>query len=162
MQITDFLTPDRVTIERGGSDKSRLLTELARRAAGKVSVPAERICAALMKREELGTTGTGSGVAIPHARMSGIAKPFGILVRLEKPIDFQSIDQERVDIVFLLLLPENAPAAQRGEPLNVLALVARTLRDPEIVRSIRSAKDDGALYRAVTGAEAGPRSAGAP
>lgn len=146
MKTKDFLAPANTAIERRATDKGRLLNDLAGRAAASLGLPAERIFAALSKREALGSTGTGAGVAIPHARMPEVAKPFGILLRLEKPIDFESIDQRKVDIVFLLLLPEKAP----GEPLNALACAARALRDPDIVRNIRDATDNAALYRAVT------------
>ena len=108
-------------------------------------LPVEEISAALLKREALGSTGTGGGVAIPHARVPGIGKPFGMLVRLDKAIDFDSIDGRKVDVVFLLLLPANV----QGEQLNALAAVARTLRDPEMVQNVRRAADDAALYRAI-------------
>jgi PTS system nitrogen regulatory IIA component len=84
-------------------------------------------------------------VAIPHARVPGIGKPFGMLVRLDKAIDFDSIDGRKVDVVFLLLLPANV----QGEQLNALAAVARTLRDPAMVQNVRRAADDAALYRAI-------------
>jgi hypothetical protein len=90
------------------------LNDLARRAATILGLSVEQICAALMKREALGSTGTGDGVAIPHARVPGIGKPFGMLVRLEKAVDFDSIDDRKVDILFLLLLPENSPGGQGG------------------------------------------------
>jgi PTS system nitrogen regulatory IIA component len=97
-----------------------------------------------LKREALGSTGTGAGIAIPHARLEGIARPFGILVRLAKPIDFEAIDGQPVDLVFLLLLP----AEPQGDQLNALACAARMLRDAQILRDLRRAADDAALYRA--------------
>ena len=89
------------------SDKTRLLQELTRRAATILDLPAERISTEILKREELGSTGTGGGVALPHARIQGLNRSFGILARLNKPIDFEAIDGRRVDLVFLLLLPAN-------------------------------------------------------
>ena len=145
MKIKAFLLPDCVTVGVRASDKNRLLRELAQRAAAMLGLPVEEISAALLKREALGSTGTGGGVAIPHARVLGIGKPFGMLVRLDKAIDFDSIDGRKVDVVFLLLLPANV----QDEQLNALAAVARTLRDPEMVQNVRRAADDAALYRAI-------------
>jgi PTS system nitrogen regulatory IIA component len=152
MEIKDFLTPTQAIVDVRVSDKSALLQELARRAAAQLNVPGDVIAGALLKREALGSTGTGSGVAIPHARLAGIDKPFGMLVRLAKPIDFDSIDSRPVDIVFLLLLPEKAQGAQ----LNALACAARALRDPEAVRDIRRALDPDAMYRAASRASGKP------
>ena len=127
------------------ADKARLLRELAQRAAATLGLPAEEISAALLKREALGSTGTGGGVAIPHARLPGVGKPFGMLVRLAKAIDFDAIDGRPVDIVFLLLLPANCRASSSMRSLAA----ARTLRDPAMVQRVRRAADDAALYRAI-------------
>jgi nitrogen PTS system EIIA component len=146
MQIEDFLSPSEITIDIRTPDKVRLLTELARQAAAKLNLPSDAVAEALLKREELGSTGTGGGVAIPHARLAGVKKPFAMLVRLAKSIDFDSIDGQPVDIVCLLLLPTH----MHGEQLNALACAARTLRDADAVRHVRRAKDNAALYQAVT------------
>jgi PTS system nitrogen regulatory IIA component len=145
MEIKDFLAPSQVMIDVRASDKARLLQELASRAAATLALAADLVSGALLKREELGSTGTGGGVAIPHARLDGVTKPFGMLVRLAKAIDFDSIDGQPVDIVFMLLLP----AKLQGEQLNALACAARALRDPDAVRNLRRAGDDAGLYRAV-------------
>jgi nitrogen PTS system EIIA component len=92
MEITDFLAPSQVVINRHASDKVRLLDHLARRAAVALDLPYEMILIALLKREELGSTGTGDGVAVPHARLLGVSKPFGMLARLSEAIDFAAID----------------------------------------------------------------------
>jgi nitrogen PTS system EIIA component len=144
MEITEFLLPVDTLIKAHGTDKTRLLQELAARAASALNSDAKLIATELLKRENLGSTGTGGGVAIPHARIPDLKKPFGTLVRLRHAIDFEAIDGKPVDIVFLLLLP-----AQSGDPLNVLATVARRLRDPESVRRLRGAADDEELYRAI-------------
>ena len=107
----------------------------------------ERGLAELAKREELGSTGMGGGVAIPHARFNQVAKPFGMLARLRKPLDFDAVDGEPVDIVFLLLLPE---AAAAGDQLGALALIARKLRNSKITAALRDARDSADLYRALT------------
>jgi nitrogen PTS system EIIA component len=145
LDIKDFLSPADARVKVRASDKRRLLQELAKRAAAVLNLPAEPIFAKLLKREELGSTGTGSGVAIPHARMLEINKPFGMLVRLKRPVDFQAIDNEPVDIVFLLLLP----AAQAGDQLTSLAVVARKLRDKQCVSRLRDADNNVDLYRAM-------------
>jgi PTS system nitrogen regulatory IIA component len=144
MEIKDFLSPDDALIRVRAPDKSRLLQDLAARAASALGLDANLVAIELLKREALGSTGTGDGVAIPHARISDLKKPFGTLVRLKHAIDFDAIDGQPVDIVFLLLLPQS-----QGDPLNALASVARKLRDPEAVRRIRNAADDAELYRAI-------------
>jgi len=126
-------------------NKTQLLEDLCRRAASILKVEAEKISADILKREELGSTGMGSGVAIPHARIADVKKPFGLLARLKSAIEYDAIDRQPVDLVFLLLLP-TAPA---GEQLNTLALVARRLRDANITRIARRATDASGLYAAV-------------
>ncbi len=106
MEIKDFLSPVDAMIKVRAPDKTRLLQELAARAAATLNLDANLISIELLKREGLGSTGTGDGVAIPHARIPDLKKPFGTLVRLKHAIDFDSIDGKPVDIVFLLLLPQ--------------------------------------------------------
>jgi nitrogen PTS system EIIA component len=146
MDIKDFLLPGDTLVNVRAPDKTHLLQDLAGRAAIALNLPSERISSELMKREELGSTGTGGGVAIPHARLAEVKKPFGMLVRLRQAIEFDAIDGAPVDLVFLLLLP----AAEAGEQLNVLAGVARKLRSPASLSELRRAGDGGALYRAIT------------
>jgi nitrogen PTS system EIIA component len=144
MEIKEFLSPADTLVKVRGTDKTRLLQELSARAAAILDLDANLICTALLKREGLGTTGTGGGIAIPHARISDLKKPFGTLVRLKHAIDFDAIDRRPVDIIFLLLLP-----AQSGDPLNALASVSRRLRNPESVQRLRGAANDEELYRAI-------------
>ena len=103
------------------------------------------VLANILKREGLGSTGLGGGVAIPHGRIADVKKPFGILARLKSAIEFDAIDRQPVDLVFLLLLP-TAPAS---EQLNALALVARRLRDADTTRNVRRAMDPSSLYAAM-------------
>ena len=145
MDIKDFLTPSDVFVGIRSSDKIRLLEDLCRRAASILKVDSDKITADILKREELGSTGLGGGVAIPHARIADVKRPFGLLARLKSAIEFDAIDRQPVDLVFLLLLP-TAPA---GEQLNALALVARTLRDADTTRNARRAADPSGLYAAV-------------
>jgi nitrogen PTS system EIIA component len=147
MKIPDFLSVDHVAIDMAAADKNRLLSELSRKAGAIVDVLPDRLFAELAKREELGSTGVGGGVAIPHARFYQVTKPFGMLVRLRKPLDFDAVDGEPVDIVFLLLLPEAAPT---GDQLGALACIARRLRDPKTAAALRKARDSAEMYRALT------------
>jgi PTS system nitrogen regulatory IIA component len=145
MRITDFLLQSDAIVDVRARDKSHLLKELCNRVASSHKLDADRICADILKREELGSTGVGGGVAVPHARVRDLKEPFGILARLLSAIDFNAIDGQPVDIVFLLLLPV-APA---GEQLNALAAVARKLRDADTVRDLHRASDSTSLYRAM-------------
>jgi PTS system nitrogen regulatory IIA component len=144
MNIREFLSPDDI-VELQLPDKQQLLSELATLAAGKVAIPAGQIAAALAKREALGSTGMGDGAAIPHARFNELREPFGIFARLQRPIDFDAIDGERVDLVFVLLLPEQSESA----PLGALAAVARKLRSPGILARLRKSKNMRELYQAM-------------
>jgi nitrogen PTS system EIIA component len=146
MKIKDFLSPSDVAIDVRVGDKAGLLKDLAARAASALDLSAESLAGEIEKRDELGSTGIGGGVSIPHARFREVKKPFGYLVRLKHPIDFDAIDGEPVDIVFLLVLP----AASQLDQLNALAAVARKLRDREVLQRLRSAGSGTELYRAVT------------
>jgi nitrogen PTS system EIIA component len=146
MKIEDFLSPADVIVGLRAQDKVRVLQELAGRAASNLQLDPGEISQEILKREELGSTGMGSGIAIPHARLQDVQKPFGILARLKRGIEFDAIDAGPVDLVFLLLLP----AAAQSECLNALAAVSRALRDPERLRNLRAAEDNVALYRELT------------
>ena len=145
MEIKEFLTPSDVLVGVRMSDKTRLLQDLCRRAASILKIDADKITADILKREELGSTAMGGGVAIPHARIADVKKPFGIFARLKSAIEFDAIDRHPVDLVFLLLLP----TASAGEQLNALAMVARSLRDADIVRNARHATTPSGLYAAM-------------
>ena len=119
------------------------MKELAQRAGPAVNIPPDRILAELCKREDLGSTGVGGGVAIPHARFLQLGKPLGMLLRLKKPIDFDAVDGKPVDTIFLLLLPEGA----NGDQLGALACIARKLRDPATIAAVRAARDGAEIYR---------------
>ncbi len=146
MQISDFLAPSHVQIDVRASDKAQLIRDLAQRAAGSAGLSADTIITALTQREALGSTGLGGGVAIPHARFAELKQPFGMLIRLRKGIDFDAIDSQPVDVVFMLLLP----GEQTSHGLNALANVARALRDPNTIRKVRSAAYGAQIYSAMT------------
>lgn len=143
MKVSDFLVADNISVGVAAADKQKLLKELAQRAGPAVNIPPDRILAELCKREDLGSTGVGGGVAIPHARFLQLGKPLGMLLRLKKPIDFDAVDGKPVDTIFLLLLPEGA----NGDQLGALACIARKLRDPATIAAVRAARDGAEIYR---------------
>ena len=143
MKVSDFLSLADVSIEAAFADKQKLLEDLARRASRAVDLEPDIILAELRKREQLGSTGMGGGVALPHARIHRIQKPFGMVVRLKKPIEFDAVDGKSVDMIALLLLPDT----QEGKQLGALACIARKLRDPDVLTALRHARDGGELYR---------------
>jgi len=144
MDIKDFLSPAATLIGVRATDKVGLLQDLVNRLALPLNSPSNLVSTALLKREQLGSTGTGT---IPHARISTLKKPLGILVRLNKPIEFDAIDGQPIDLVFALLLP----GASRGEHIHVLACVARKLREAETLLRLRSAENDAEFYDAIVG-----------
>jgi nitrogen PTS system EIIA component len=146
MKVSDFLSAADVTIDAAFADKQKLLEELARRAAPRVDLDPLLILAELDKREELGSTGMGGGIAVPHARFQQLRKPFVTLVRLKKPIEFDAVDGKPVDTIALLLLP----VARQGEQLGALACIARKLRDPLVMKALRKARDGAEIYRSLT------------
>src|ERR1700680_771939 len=106
MEITQFLSPADIMIDVHASDKTRLLRRLSAQAASAIGFDSDEVSEEITKREELGSTGVGNGVALPHARLPGLKAPFGLLARLRHGIDFEAIDGQPVDVVFLLLLAE--------------------------------------------------------
>lgn len=144
MNVQDFLSPADTIVERRALDKLQLLKELSARAAANCELDNRAVAEAILKREGLGSTGVGGGVAIPHARFPELRKSSGVLVRLKKPVDFDAVDRKPVDIVFLLLAPES-------DQLNALACVARSLRNPDVVTALRQAKDGAAAYAVMVG-----------
>jgi PTS system nitrogen regulatory IIA component len=145
MKIPDLLSPADVMIDVRTSDKNRLLRALAAKAASSLKLRVDQVASLLLKREDLGSTGIGRGVAIPHARLPKLHRPFGLLAKLNQPIEFDAIDGQAVDVVFLLLLPAAAENAQLG----ALALVARTLRPSEVLVRLRRAKTVSEIYSAI-------------
>jgi PTS system nitrogen regulatory IIA component len=146
MKIKDFLSPSDVMIDVRANDKVGLLKELAARAASVLDLPVDAVANEIEKRDELGSTGIGGGVSIPHARFRDLKKPFGLLVRLKHAIEFDAIDGQAVDLVFLLLLP----ASSQLDQLNALAAVARKLRNPDALRKLRASVNRTELFQAMT------------
>jgi PTS system nitrogen regulatory IIA component len=142
MPLNDLVAPNAIIPALKVNGKKQALQELAARAA-ELSGQSERtILEILMQREKLGSTGVGNGIAIPHGKLPKLTKLFGVFARLERPIDFESLDGQAVDLVFLLLAPEGAGA----DHLKALARVARLLRDPEVAHKLRDSRDVEALY----------------
>jgi PTS system nitrogen regulatory IIA component len=145
MKVSDLLSPADVMIDVRASNKRMLLQEFAAKAAASLGLNVEQIAPYLLKREELGSTGIGRGVAIPHARLPDVQRPYGLFAKLKQGIEFDAIDGQPVDIVFVLLLP----AAAETEALGALALVARTLRSTENLARLRAAKNTSELFSAM-------------
>jgi PTS system nitrogen regulatory IIA component len=142
MLLTELVAPDAIIPALNVTSKKQVLQELATKAAA-LSGQSERvILEALQQRERLGSTGVGNGIAIPHGKLPKLGKLFGLFVRLERPIDFEALDGQPVDLIFLLLAPEAAGA----DHLKALARVARLLRDGEVARRLRESRDADALY----------------
>ncbi|QEL25254.1 PTS sugar transporter subunit IIA [Bosea sp. F3-2] len=133
MDVSELITPGAVLTGVKPTSKEQCLDLLARHAAGGTGIAADIIAAALKRREALGSTGIGSGIAMPHAPLAGLSAPFGLLAHLAKPVQFDAVDGEPVDIVCLILTPE----AGQGQHLNALACVARCLQRQEVREAIR-------------------------
>jgi len=132
-------------VDVAASDKQKLLLAISRKAGASLDVLPEHMFAELQKREDLGSTGVGGGIALPHARFHQVRKPAGMLVRLRKAIDFDAVDGKPVDIVFLLLLPETP----NNDQLGTLATIARKMRNPKVAAALREARDSREMYRAL-------------
>jgi len=146
MEINDLITIECVVPGLKVTSKKQALQELAKRAA-EITGEAERsIFDVLMERERLGTTGVGHGIAIPHGKLANLDRLYGLFARLDQAIDFNSIDEQPVDIIFLLLAPESAGA----DHLKALARVSRLLRDNDVCEKLRKTEEPEALYALLT------------
>jgi len=142
MEIEDLLSADSVLADFKASSKKQVIQSLARQMAQKTGLSEREIFSNLLDREKLGSTGVGKGVAIPHTRVAGLEQITGLFARLSNPIDFDSVDDRPVDLVFMLLAPVEAGT----DHLKALARVSRLLRDENICAKLRLTKEDGALY----------------
>jgi PTS system nitrogen regulatory IIA component len=146
MPLTDILTPQSVLASVKAVSKKQLLQELSAFASAQSGLLESDIFEALLQRERLGSTGIGHGIAIPHGKLPKLDRLIGIFARLEKPVDFDALDGQHVDLVFLLLAPEGAGA----DHLKALSRVARALRDPAIAQKLRKSHDASALFALLT------------
>ncbi len=142
MNFAKLLKPEAVKVTGSVSSKKRLFQDIGDLAHAAYGLAAGEVTDALRAREALGPTGVGHGVALPHARLSGLDDVVGAFILLEKPIDFDSVDREPVDLAFALFAPENAGV----EHLKALALVSRTLREPSVCSKLRANHDPATLF----------------
>jgi PTS system nitrogen regulatory IIA component len=149
MGLADLLKAEGVKVLSAPSSKKRLMHDLADLAAGTYGLDADHVLEALLERESLGPTGVGHGVALPHARLAGLDRCAGVFLRLDKPVDFDAVDRQPVDIIFGLFAPEQAGV----EHLKALALVSRTLRESAVCTKLRANADPAKIYTILTEAE---------
>lgn len=142
MEIADLITPKSVIAQLRVTGKKQALQELAKRAASVTGEGDRAIYEVLSERERLGTTGIGNGIAIPHGKLRGLDRLVGIFARLERPIPFEAIDDQPVDLIFVLLAPTNAGA----DHLKALARISRLLRDRSMCEKLRGTDSADALY----------------
>jgi PTS system nitrogen regulatory IIA component len=155
MHLGDLIAPEAVLPSLKTKSKKQLLQELSARAARIAGLPERDIFDVLWQREQLGSTGLGQGVAIPHGKLGGLKQIVGLFAHLAEPVEFDAVDGEPVDIVFLLLAPEGAGA----DHLKALARISRLLRERGSVEKLRASKDAAALYAVLTQDEASSHAA---
>ncbi len=142
MPLIDLIAPNAILPALKVNSKKQVLQQLAERAAVLTGQNERAIFDILMQREKLGSTAVGNGVAIPHGKMPGLSRLFGLFARLDRPVDFEALDNQPVDLFFLLLAPEGAGA----DHLKALARIARLLRDPGVAHKLRASHDAESLY----------------
>lgn len=146
MQIQDILDVKAIKVLGGCTSKKRLFHDLGALAESSYAYDPSRVIEALIERENLGPTGVGHGIALPHARLPEVESVCGMFLRLEKPLNFESVDRQPVDLVFALLAPEEAGV----DHLKALALISRTLRDTTLCTKLRANADASTLYTILT------------
>ncbi|MBV9515925.1 MAG: PTS sugar transporter subunit IIA [Mycobacteriaceae bacterium] len=150
MKLSEILQPNRVIAGLRVRDKAHLTAELSRSAGAALSLEPRLIETALNARERLGSTGLGRGFALPHTRLSSLDRCFGLFVRLARPIAFDAIDGQPVDLVFMLLIPESG----KDGHVTALAAVSRRMRDQAVAQQLRKATSSADLYNLLTSATA--------
>ena len=146
MEISNLISLEGIVANLRATSKKQALQDLARRAADVTGEPERAIFEVLIERERLGTTGVGNGIAIPHGKLPGLDKLYGLFARLDTPIDFDAIDEQPVDLICLLLAPESAGA----DHLKALARVSRLLRDRSICEKLRGSDTAEAIFALLT------------
>ncbi len=146
MDISKLLTPAAVRVLGNVTSKKRLFHELGDAAAQAYGIISATVVDGLQERESLGPTGVGHGIALPHARLDDLGRIVGLFIRLERPLDYDSVDRQPVDLVFALLAPKDSGV----DHLKALALVSRTMRDPSVVTKLRANSDPAKLYAILT------------
>ena len=153
MEISKILKPEAVRVLGQMTSKKRLFQDLGEIAAAVYGLDAHVAIDGLQERESLGPTGVGHGIALPHARLEGLDSIVGLFVKLEKPMDFDSVDRQPVDLIFTLFAPKDSGV----EHLKALALISRTMRDPAVVSKLRANAQASTLYAILS--EARPQAA---
>ncbi len=146
MDLSDLLSPQSVVPSLRANSKKQAIQELASTAAIVTGLPERDIFDTLLQRERLGSTGVGHGIAIPHGKLASLDKIVGVFARVDKPIEFDALDDQPVDLIFVLLAPEGAGA----DHLKALARIARLLRDTEMAVKLRATTNAEALYTLLT------------
>ena len=149
MLLSDFLDFDAIKTSLPGGNKRSLLQQLAHLAGQRLKLDSAAILASLVEREQLGSTGFGNGVAIPHGKIDGLPRIYGLFARLSEPVDYKAIDGQPVDLVFLLLSPPNAGA----DHLKALATVSRVTRDAARLEQLRGARSRDAVAVVLLGSD---------
>jgi PTS system nitrogen regulatory IIA component len=142
MDLSDLIEVPAILPTLKANSKKQLLQLLAEKASDVTGLPEREIFDTILQRERLGSTGVGNGIAIPHGKLPGIKAITGVFARLDHPVEFEALDDQPVDLVFLLLAPEGAGA----DHLKALSRIARVLRDSETVAKIRGTRDAAAIY----------------
>lgn len=146
MDLGDLIQPDAVLPALKVNSKKQLLQIMSEKAASLTGLSEREVFDTVLQRERLGSTGVGNGIAIPHGKINSVKRIAGVFAQLDTPVDFEALDDQPVDIVFLLLAPENAGA----DHLKALSRIARMLRDPERIAKLRTAHDASLLYELLT------------
>lgn len=142
MDLSDLIDVQAIMPAIKANSKKQLLQLLSERASAITGIPEREIFDTIQQRERLGSTGVGNGIAIPHGKLAGVKRITGVFAKLETPVDFEALDDEPVDLVFLLLAPEGAGA----DHLKALSRIARVLRDSETVAKVRGTRDAAAIH----------------
>nr|WP_321445882.1 PTS IIA-like nitrogen regulatory protein PtsN [uncultured Cohaesibacter sp.] len=149
MELNDLLAPESIIPLLKASSKKQVIQELSERAAKLTGLPQRQIFEKLLQRERLGSTGVGHGVAIPHGKLADLDRIQGIFALLDKPVNFEAMDDKPVDIVFLLLAPEGAGA----DHLKALARIARVLRSEATLKKLRAASESDEIRAVLSGVQ---------
>lgn len=142
MDLNDLIEVPAIMPTLKANSKKQLLQLLSEKASAITGIPEREIFDTILQRERLGSTGVGNGIAIPHGKLAGVRRITGVFARLDQPVDFEALDDQPVDLVFLLLAPEGAGA----DHLKALSRIARVLRDADTVAKIRGTKDAAAIH----------------
>lgn len=146
MELEDLVSPEGVIAHLKVTSKKQALQEMSARAAALTGLSERNIFETLLERERLGSTGVGQGIAIPHGKLAQLTRLYGLFARLDTPVEFDSVDDQPVDLVFLLLAPEAAGA----DHLKALARISRLLRNQAVVEKLRASDDPAALFAILT------------